>query len=559
MSFSTAQTESFKTLLASGLKDPVQTEATWVLLELASVFFNTSLPPRPELRGLARQDGQDGQGSSVDETLPSLEAIYRTLVEQIPAVIFMAHLDRGFGEAYVSPQIEALLGFSQEEWLNDPVRWYRQIHPDDKTRWNTEAAQMLLTGQPVRSVYRVIARNGQVIWFHCEVKMVRKQDGSPWFIHGIGFDISDSKRAEEALRASEGMLRGLFEHAPDSVVVADHDGRIQRINGQVREMFGYDSGELVGEPVEVLLPERFRAGHINHRADYHQNARIRPMGAELELYARRKDGSEFPVDIMLSPMEGLGGGMVIAVIRDITSRVRTAETIKRHEQELQALTINLLRIQDEERRRIARELHDSTAQNLAGLTMNLSRMISSTTPIDFGIRDVLNDTLNLAEQCAREVRNLSYLLHPPLLDDLGLGSALRSYINGFNHRTRMQVELDLPPDLQRLGPDLELAVFRIVQEALSNAHRHSGSPTADIRIAFAGPEIVLEVTDRGRGFAPKALGPERPPGVGLASMRERAQNLGGTMEARSTTTGTTIRVTFPLGAQYEASSHFDRG
>ena len=134
-----------------------------------------------------------------DPQLPNLEARYRALVEQIPAVVFMAYLDRGIGEAYVSPQIEAALGFSQEEWLEDPVRWYSHIHPDDKQRWSTEAAEMFLTGKPLRSAYRVVARDGRVIWFHCEAKMIRKPDGEPWFIHGVGFDITDLKRTEEAL------------------------------------------------------------------------------------------------------------------------------------------------------------------------------------------------------------------------------------------------------------------------------------------------------------------------------------------------------------------------
>ena len=132
------------------------------------------------------------------------------LVEQIPAVVFMAYLDRGIGEAYVSPQIEAALGFSQEEWLEDPVRWYSHIHPDDKQRWSTEAAEMFLTGNPLRSAYRVISRDGRVIWFHCEAKMIRREDGEPWFIHGVGFDITDLKRTEEALQKERNVVSAIL-------------------------------------------------------------------------------------------------------------------------------------------------------------------------------------------------------------------------------------------------------------------------------------------------------------------------------------------------------------
>lgn len=133
-------------------------------------------------------------------------ARYQTLIEQIPAVVFIAFLDDSIGEAYVSPQIESILGFSQEEWLNDPVRWYRQIHPDDRSRWNIEAATMFLSGEPLRSVYRVIARNGRVISFHCEAKMVRYDDGQPWFIHGVAFDITELKAAEEKLKRAHDEL-----------------------------------------------------------------------------------------------------------------------------------------------------------------------------------------------------------------------------------------------------------------------------------------------------------------------------------------------------------------
>src|SRR5579863_9107114 len=156
-------------------------DAEALLLELARVFA-------------APEDSPSPSGSSAPEDGASnLEAKYRALLEQIPAVVFMAYLDRGVSEAYVSPEIEASLGYSREEWLEDPVRWYDRIHPDDKHRWSMEAASMFLSGKPLRSSYRVMARNGKVVWFRCDARMVRRPDGSPWFIHGVAFDISDLK------------------------------------------------------------------------------------------------------------------------------------------------------------------------------------------------------------------------------------------------------------------------------------------------------------------------------------------------------------------------------
>ena len=148
-------------------------------------------------------------GSGADATTPeplNLEARYRTLVEQVPAVVFMAYLDQGIGEAYVSPHIESLLGFTHEEWLNDPVRWYQQIHPDDKARWSLEGAHMFFSGEALRSVYRVLSRDGRVIWFQCEAKLVHRDDGTPWFIHGVAIDVTELKEAESELKRAHDEL-----------------------------------------------------------------------------------------------------------------------------------------------------------------------------------------------------------------------------------------------------------------------------------------------------------------------------------------------------------------
>ena len=161
-------------------------EAETVLSRLAEVF--------------SASDIMEGK---VTDTLepPSVTDVYRILVEQIPAIVFIAFFDKSFGEAYVSPQIEATLGYTQEEWLNDPVRWYHHIHPEDKERWSAEVAQMFLTGEPLHSIYRVLARDGRTVRFQCEVKIVRHRDGHPWFIHGSAFDITERQRDEEALRS----------------------------------------------------------------------------------------------------------------------------------------------------------------------------------------------------------------------------------------------------------------------------------------------------------------------------------------------------------------------
>jgi PAS domain S-box-containing protein len=147
-----------------------------------------------------------GNIAASGEGIPDLQVCYQTLMEQIPAVVFMASLDDALARCYVSPQIESLLGFTQEQWIGDPVLWYQRLHSDDRTRWSVEAAQLFLTGEPLNSIYRVVARNGKTIWFQCSVKMVRRSDGRPWFFHGIGFDITELKCAENSLAAARDRL-----------------------------------------------------------------------------------------------------------------------------------------------------------------------------------------------------------------------------------------------------------------------------------------------------------------------------------------------------------------
>ena len=173
---------------------------------------------------------------------PDSAALYRTLVEQIPAVIFMAFLDQGLSEAYVSPHVEEVLGFTQEQWLGDPIRWYHQIHPDDRTRWSTEAAQLIVSGKPLRSVYRVIARDGHVVWFHCQVKIVLTEEGRPWFIHGTAFDITDLKEAEIALQDAHDKLEARVRERTTALAESNAD----------LEQFAHSASHDLQEPLRTV-------------------------------------------------------------------------------------------------------------------------------------------------------------------------------------------------------------------------------------------------------------------------------------------------------------------
>jgi signal transduction histidine kinase len=222
---------------------------------------------------------------------------------------------------------------------------------------------------------------------------------------------------------------------------------------------------------------------------------------------------------------------------------------------LRDLSSRLQRMRDEERRQIARELHDSAGQLLAALSMNLASLQAQADKLDAEGARALAENAMMVEQISREIRTISHLLHPPLLDAAGLASALRWYVDGFSERSKIKVELEIPSKLSRMSDEMEIAVFRMVQECLTNIHRHSGSKTAIIRVHERKHEedhkILIEVQDHGKGISRERqleLSSFSRTGVGFRGMRERLRQLGGALEIQSIGLGTTIRATLPLDA-----------
>ncbi len=224
--------------------------------------------------------------------------------------------------------------------------------------------------------------------------------------------------------------------------------------------------------------------------------------------------------------------------------------------DLRTLSARLLQLQDEERRRFARELHDSVGQSLAGLTLNLSAVRTDIERLA-KTANALSESEAIVQEMSKEVRTISYLLHPPMLDEAGLASALRWYVEGFTQRSKIQVEAEFPDDFGRLPQELETAVFRVVQECLTNIHRHSGSPTAKVSIARFNGLVRVEVSDRGKGIAPekrREMEASGTLGVGLRGMRERILQLGGNIKIDSNSPGTVVRVQVPVAHDAETAA-----
>ncbi len=352
------------------------------------------------------------------------------------------------------------------------------------------------------------------------------------------------KETTEALRLAGLKYRGIFENALEGIAQTTKEGKFLTANPALARMLGFDSPEELIAGVKDIGRQLYV--EPDERREVLRALDRRGEIPGVELRARRKDGTPIWVLMNVRAVRDESGAILhyLSIVQDITAR-------KSAEEALRDVSGRLLRSQNEERRRIARELHDSTAQNLAALAMNLGLIRKAGRSLSKTARGRLTESLGLAQQACREIRTLSYLLHPPELEDGDLWSAVRWYTEGFSNRSGIRVDLAIPKASRagRLPEQVETTLFRVVQESLANIHRHSGSRRARIRFARGRLGVTMTVRDQGRGLRPAGTGAAPGPalmGVGIAGMRERIQQLGGRLEIDSSARGTAVKVTLPL-------------
>jgi PAS domain S-box-containing protein len=470
-----------------------------------------------------------GWSKDNDAQLPNVEARYRALVEQIPAVVFMAYLDRGIGEAYVSPQIEATLGFSQEEWLEDPVRWYSQIHPDDKQRWSTEAAEMFLTGNPLRSAYRVVSRDGRVIWFHCEAKMIRKEDGEPWFIHGVGFDITDLKQTEEALQEERNVVSAILHTVGALVVVLDPEGSIIRFNRACEQATGYSFAEVAGQKIWDLL---MVPDEVDRFKSVLQQLRSDQFPSDYEGYLVKRDGARRLIAWSSTVLPGKGGTPTyfIATGIDITERKHLEKTI--------------LEISAREQRRIGQDLHDGLGQHLTGIAF-MSK-VQEQKLMEKGMPEAGDAAkiVNLVNEAINKTRELARGLLPVVSDAQGLMSALRQWAGEVEDLFAVSCRFQCFTPVLIHDDTVATHLYYVAREAVNNAIKHGHARQIVIRLAADQRQGALTIQDDGYGISSTVPGNK---GMGLHLMHYRARMVGGSLELqRVPTGGTIVTCSFPV-------------
>ena len=596
-----------------------------------------------------------------EQALRESEAGYRALVERIPAITYTAAWDELSTTTYISPQVEDFLGLTPDDYKADPDTWRKRLHPEDRKRVLAELDRAHETGQGFTSEYRMIARDGRVVWMHDDSSVVNNDQGEPLFLQGVMFDITETKLADENLRIKNSAIQS----ALSPITLANLDGNVTYVNPSFLSLWGYDSDtEILTKSAASLTSDPEQAAQTLKR--------LRKEGKLAgEMTAKKKDGSTFEVSFTANVVTDEGGQPIclMASFVDITERKRAEEDVRKSKDRLQHVIDNIsdvlfeldpkgnftfanqaaetitgyplrkllkmniggliapgdrelffarlaeqikgrptsrtlvfeivrcdngrvtlelettrtyrgakpagvegiarditqrvraeeaLRLaraklaiaREEERRRLAGELHDSVGQGLVVMKLALGDAISDARK-RFGEEhsDKIAGSLAHCDHLIGEVRRACRGLYPPTLESMGLGPALHQLSQDFDAHAQVKLTCRVSEDLGRFSRDVEIALFRIAQEAVTNAIRHADARLVRVGLSCKRGHAVLTVTDNGIGFDPAGA---EGKGLGLTQMRERAVTLGGRLHITSRKGRTRITAVLPAELSLES-------
>ncbi|UCD23231.1 MAG: PAS domain S-box protein, partial [Gemmatimonadota bacterium] len=460
-----------------------------------------------------------------EHELRQSEERFRTLVHHAPEAIVLWSLDTGkFVDA--NANAERLFGLVREELLElGPFDVSAPVQPDGRRSHQvTEFVEAVIAGKT--PVFEWLHRSADGSDVLCEVRLVQLP-GNQTLVRGSMTDITERKRAEEALRESEARFRAVFESAAVGIIVTQSDGAILQCNSAWERMLGLDAGDVRGKGfLELTYPEDVVA---SSRA-FGQLVAGESGSLQLEKRYVACDGSIVWGSTSVSAVHDSDGELkyTIWVVENITERKEAEAELESSRERLRNLATRLQAVREEERTSIAREIHDELGQALTGLKMDLSWIADRVSEGENVVRDRIRSGLSLIDATANSVRELSTSLRPAILDDLGLEAAIEWQTSEFSNKSAVQCELELRVGDINLGPERATAVFRILQETLTNVARHAGASRVKVSLSEADGGVILAVRDDGRGITDSEVASARS--LGLIGMRERASVMGGRLE-----------------------------
>jgi PAS domain S-box-containing protein len=445
---------------------------------------------------------------------------------------------------------ENAFGYRSTEALGKPITL---IVPPERRAEEEEVLAKIARGETVEHFEtQRCAKDGRLIDIALTVSPIRDAAGTVVGASKISRDITRRKRAEAdaaqmrtALTAAQARLAAIVDSAMDAVITVDGGQNIVLFNRAAEQVFGVPREEAIGTSLDRFIPARFRAGHRDHVEEFGRTGvTSRRMGDVTTLWALRADGAEFPIEASISQAEQDGNHYYTVILRDITVRKQHEDELQRQQQELRELSARVLEAREEEKARLARELHDELGQLLTALKMDLSWLRERLAAADTARKA---DEMNaLLDKTVMATRRISADLRPLMLDDLGLADAAAWLVEDFAKRSGVDCRIQLPPGdaLEQLSKPVATALYRAVQESLTNIGRHAQARSAWVLFSAENGHIQVEIEDDGRGIAPGDLAKARS--LGLKGMRERIAYLGGSLEiGPAPRGGTRIRLRVP--------------
>jgi PAS domain S-box-containing protein len=473
-----------------------------------------------------------------------VEAQVEQLLEAAPDA--MVGVDESGRIVFVNRQVQRMFGYTAAELVGERVEVlvperFRAAHVTHRAGYFADPRT-----RPMGASTSLLGLRRDGTEFPADISLSSIDTGTGTLAIAAIRDITSRRSAEH-------MFEQLLEAAPDAIVGVDESGRIVLVNRQVERVFGYGRDEIVGQLVELLVPERFHTAHVRHRAGYFADPRTRPMGANLSLFGLRKGGTEFPAEISLSSIETESGTLAITAIRDVTERL-VAESVANDEIHRRAIVAAMLQAEEAERARIATALHDDTIQVMTASLIALDRALAAVADLDDAAA-VVRRARTTIEQATERTRRLTFELRPAVLHERGMAPAITAMVEQAGREIGADVSVIVPR--KRFDWAIEELVYRTVQEAIANVRKHSRASHVSVTIARRRRSLAGLVADDGKGFAVAQTSrrPDRVLHFGLETMVERVRLAGGDLEIDSEPgAGTRILFDIPIGQEADSAA-----